>query len=207
MNEFNLLNANGSISFNGQFTTNPLLDFLLGSPSSLAQNQPDGMAFRQNYVGLYAQDNFQVTRNLNIHYGVRWEPFLPERDLYGRGSYFSQSAFLAGSKTGVYTNAPPGLFFQGDTGVPNGYMNSDYKHFAPRVGVAWDPRGNGKQSLRASAASFLWSQPNHVLLSAKYADEAPWGNSVTLPSPAGGLANPYAGYPGGNPFPAPSSSR
>jgi hypothetical protein len=201
MNEFNLLNANGTISFNGQITGNPLLDFLLGSPSSLSQNQPDGMAFRQNYIGVYAQDNFQVTRNLNIHYGVRWEPFLPERDLYGRGSYFSQSAFLAGTKSSVYTNSPAGVFFQGDSGVPSGYLNSNYKHFAPRIGIAWDPTGNGKQSLRASYGIF-YDRPN-TFFNAKYADEAPWGNSVTLASPSGGLANPYASYPGGNPFPTP----
>src|SRR5438045_9589322 len=30
---------------------------------------------------------------------------------------------------------------------------------------------------------------------------APWGSSVSLTAPAGGFANPYQGYPGGNPFP------
>ena len=50
-NEFNLLDANGTISFNGQVTKDPLLDFLLGKPNSLTQIQPDGMAFRQNYIG------------------------------------------------------------------------------------------------------------------------------------------------------------
>ena len=201
MNEFNLLNADGTISFNGQFTNDPLLDFLLGRPSSLSQNAPDGMAYRQNYIGIHAQDSFQVTRNLNIHVGLRWEPFMPERDNFGRGSYFSQSAFLAGTKTNLYTNAPPGLFFNGDPGTPNGYINNQYKDFAPRLGLAWDPRGNGRQSLRASYGIF-YDRPN-TFFNAKYADAPPWGNSITIPSPAGGLADPYAGYPGGNPFPTP----
>ncbi len=200
-NEFNLLDANGTIAFNGQFTKDPLLDFLLGKPSSLTQIQPDGMAFRQNYIGIYAQDNYQVTRRLNVHIGLRWEPFLPERDTFGRGSYFSQSAFIAGSKTAKYTNAPPGLFFNGDPGIPNGYINNKYSDFSPRVGLAWDPRGNSKQSIRASYGIF-YDRPNSFF-NAKYADAPPWGNKITTPSPAGGLADPYAGYPGGNPFPAP----
>ena len=201
MNEFNLLNADGTFSVNGQFTNDPMLDFLLGRPSSLSQNAPDGMAYRQNYIGVHVQDNFQLSRNLNIHVGLRWEPFMPERDNYGRGSYFSQSAFLAGTQTNLYTNAPPGLFFNGDPGVPNGYINNQYNDFAPRVGLAWDPRGNGRQSLRASYGIF-YDRPN-TFFNAKYADAPPWGNSITIPSPAGGLADPYAGYPGGNPFPSP----
>ena len=200
MNEFNLLNADGTISFNGQFTNDPMLDFLLGRPNSLSQNAPDGMAFRQNYIGVHVQDNFQVTRNLNIHFGLRWEPFLPAKDNFGRGSYFSQSAFVAGTKTNLYANAPPGLFFDGDPGVPNGYVNNKYTDFAPRIGLAWDPHGNGRQSLRASYGIF-YDRPN-TFFDAKYADAPPWGNSITVPSPAGGLADPYAGYPGGNPFPS-----
>ena len=43
-NEFNLLDANGTISFNGQVTKDSMLDFLLGKPASLTQIQPDGMA-------------------------------------------------------------------------------------------------------------------------------------------------------------------
>jgi Carboxypeptidase regulatory-like domain/TonB dependent receptor len=200
-NEFNLLDANGTISFNGQVTKDAMLDFLLGKPASLTQIQPDGMAFRQNYIGVYAQDNFQVTRRLNVHFGVRWEPFMPERDNFGRGSFFSQSDFVAGTKTAKYTNAPPGLFFNGDPGIPYGYINNQYGNFSPRLGLAWDPRGNGHQSIRASYGIF-YDRPN-TFFNAKYADAPPWGNKITTPSPAGGLANPYAGYPGGNPFPAP----
>jgi hypothetical protein len=198
-NEFNLLDANGTISFNGQVTRDSTLDFLLGKPSSLTQIQPDGMAFRQEYVAIHAQDNFQVNRRLNIHVGLRWEPFLPEKDAFGRGSYFSQSAFQAGTKTGKYTNAPPGVFFNGDPGIPYGYINNKYNDFAPRVGLAWDPKGNGRQSVRASYGIF-YDRPN-TFFNAKYADAPPWGNKITVPSPPGGLAAPYAGYPGGNPFP------
>jgi hypothetical protein len=198
-NEFNLLDANGTISFNGQVTHDSMLDFLLGKPSSLTQIQPDGMAFRQNYLAIHAQDNFQVNRRLNIHVGLRWEPFLPEKDAFGRGSYFSLAAFQAGTKTGKYTNAPPGVFFNGDPGIPYDYINNKYNDFAPRVGLAWDPKGNGRQSVRASYGIFF-DRPN-TFFNAKYADAPPWGNKITVPSPPGGLAAPYAGYPGGNPFP------
>ena len=99
LNEFNLLDANGTIQFNGQITKDSILDFMLGKPSNLAQNAPDGMAFRQNYGAVYGEDNFKVTRNLNVHVGVRWEPFMPERDTFGRGSYFSLADFIAGKKT------------------------------------------------------------------------------------------------------------
>ncbi len=198
-NEFNLLDANGTISFNGQFTKDSILDFMLGKPASLTQIQPDGMAFRQNSIGIYAQDSFQVNRRLNIHVGLRWEPFLPEKDAFGRGSYFSQDAFVAGTKTSKYTNAPPGVFFNGDPGIPYDYINNRYNEFAPRVGLAWDPKGDGRQSIRASYGIFF-DRPN-TFFNAKYADAPPWGNKITVPSPPGGLAAPYAGYPGGNPFP------
>ena len=34
--------------------------------------------------------------------------------------------------------------------------------------------------------------------------DAPWASTIDLPSPTGGLTNPFSGYPGGNPFPLPS---
>ena len=43
---------------------------------------------------------------------------LPEYDAAGRGNHFSLPAFTAGTKTTVYQNAPPGLLFHGDPGIP-----------------------------------------------------------------------------------------
>jgi hypothetical protein len=200
LNEFNVFNGNGSFTFNGQFTTDPLVDFILGTPSSLVQGNPEQTGVRQNYIALYVQDNVQVNPRLNVHFGIRWEPFLPEKDVAGRGSYFSQSAFNAGQKTSKYTNAPFGLLFAGDQGVPSTYVNGKLANFSPRIGLVFDPTGSGKQSIRASYNVFH-DTPN-LYFYAKWADSAPWGSTVTL-SPPGTLANLYSTYAGGNPFPFP----
>jgi hypothetical protein len=200
LNEFNVFNGNGSFTFNGQFTNDPLLDFILGSASSLVQGNPEQTGVRQNYIALYGQDNIQVNRRLNVHVGLRWEPFLPETDVAGRGEYFSQGAFNAGVKTDKYTNAPVGLLFAGDPGVPSTYINGKLTNFSPRIGLVFDPSGNGRQSIRASYNIFH-DTPN-LYYYAKWADAAPWGSTITL-TPPGKLGNLYGNYPGGNPFPFP----
>ena len=200
LNEFNVFNGNGSFTFNGQFTSDPLLDFILGTPNSLVQGNPEQTGVRQNYIALYGQDNVQINPKLNVHVGLRWEPFLPETDVAGRGVYFSQSAFNAGAKTSKYTNAPIGLQFAGDPGVPSSYINGKMANFSPRIGLVFDPSGKGKESIRASYNVFH-DTPN-LYFYAKWADSAPWGSTVTL-TPPGTLGNLYSVYPGGNPFPFP----
>ena len=136
-----------------------------------------------------------------MHFGVRWEPSLPENDIAGRGNSFSLPAFLAGTKTGKYTNAPAGLLFYGDPGIPKAYANSRYLDFAPRFGLAWDPTGSGKMSVRISYGIFFDTPESFT--TRDWANGTPWGNQINLTAPAGGFADPYAGYPGGNPFPFP----
>jgi Carboxypeptidase regulatory-like domain len=201
-NEWNLFFGNGEWTFNGSLSGDPMLDFMLGTPSLLTDGNPEVEAFRQNYFSIYAQNNFQVTRRLNIHIGVRWEPFLPERDAFGRGSHFSFSDFVAGNRTSKYVNAPPGLFFEGDPGIPSSaYTNRRWLDFAPRVGLAWDPTGSGRQSIRASYGIF-YDTPE-IYYDSRFSDASPWGSAVRLVAPAGGFANPFAGYPGGSPYPVP----
>ena len=42
---------------------------------------------------LYFQDDIKISPRLNVHFGVRWEPSLPEHDVAGRGNTFSMTAF------------------------------------------------------------------------------------------------------------------
>jgi hypothetical protein len=193
--------SNGEFSFSGILTNDALADFMIGRPNSLADANPDEGAERQWYAGAYVQDDLHLAKNLNIHVGMRWEPFLPEHDVAGRGNSFSLAGFLAGQKTGVYANAPVGLFFHGDSGIPAAYANRRWNGFAPRVGLAWDPTGSGKTSIRSSYGIFYDTPQSY--LATPFSQDAPWGNQITLAAPAGGFANPFVGYPGGNPFPTP----
>ncbi len=212
MDEVNDQYINGDFNFDGSQTGAPastklatpgdgLADYLLGRPIQLIDSGLVQIGLREKYVGLYFQDDIQLTKALNVHAGLRWEPSLPEYDAAGRGNHFSLPAFMAGTKTSVYTNAPPGLLFHGDPGIPKAYANGSYKGFAPRIGVAWDPRGAGIESVRASYGIFF-DQPESYT-DRDFSLASPWGNQITLTSPSGGFVNPFAGYAGGNPFPFP----
>jgi Carboxypeptidase regulatory-like domain len=201
MDETNVALGNGEWTFNGSLSGDATADFLLGRPSLLADGNSLQIGLREKYYGAYAQDDIQVLKGLNVHVGVRWEPSLPEHDVAGRGSHFSLPAFLAGQTSTVYSNAPPGLLFHGDPGIPSAYANGSYLDFAPRIGVAWDPKGDGKQSIRSSYGIFFDTPESYT--NRDFGLSSPWGDSVSLTAPAGGFANPFAGYPGGNPFPTP----
>ncbi len=201
MEENNISLGNGEWTFNGSITNSGLADFLLGRPSLLSDANPNQAGLRQKYWGAYGQDDIQLAKNLDVHVGVRWEPSLPEHDVYGRGSHFDLTSYVAGQKTTVYNNAPPGLFFYGDPGIPLAYARGSYLDFAPRVGVAWDPSGKGKESIRASYGIFFDTPESFT--DADFGTSSPWGSTLALTAPPGGFANPFQGVPGGDPFPTP----
>ena len=162
---------------------------------------PFQAGLRQQYWGAYVQDDIRLAKGLNVHFGLRWEPSLPEHDEVARGSHFSLPAFLAGEHSKVYPNAPAGLQFHGDPNIPKSYANANWLGLAPRVGLAWDPSARGTQSLRASYGVFFDTPESFT--ARDFGASAPWGNTISLTAPAGGLSDPFQGYPGGNPFPTP----
>ena len=110
--------------------------------------------------------------------------------------------YIAGRRSQVFTNAPAGLSFVGDKGFPGrGPSEGSMKNFAPRIGLVWDPRGNGRETIRA-AYGILYDQPL-MYLNQQFPNNPPWGTVVTLNNPAGGFLDPWKGVAGGNPFPLP----
>ena len=193
--------ANGGLTFNGQFSNDGLLDYFLGIPSFFDQGNPTQYNGRQNYVGVYFNDNIQLSRRLNVNLGLRWEPNFSVTETNNAVDHFSQAAFIAGTKSTQFVNAPPGFSYPGDPGVPRSYTYSKLSAFEPRIGIVWDPTGSGRQVIRVGYGVFFDTVPT-----AYFEDQtqgAPWGSVVNLNSPAGGLTNPWQGYPGGNPFPLP----
>lgn len=207
MDENNIQYANGEFNFNGSRTSiagnsqsgDALADFLLGTVNTVIDSNIARVDLRQKYIGLYFEDGFQITKRLNIHAGIRWEPHLPEHDALARGNHFSLPDFVADNKTTLYTNAPPGLFFYGDKGIPKSYANGSYKDFAPRIGIAFDPTGNGTESIRISYGIFF-DQPESFSIR-DFGISAPWGNAITLTAPPGGFADPVAGFTFPTPIP------
>ncbi len=194
--------ANGSFSFNGQSTNDALLDFMLGLPNTFTQGNLQPFNARQNYVGSYVHDVIRLSKTLTVQLGVRWEPFLPGREIFNRMDHFNPAAFTAGTQSSVFLNAPPGLLFPGDPGIPSTFTSNRPWDFEPRAGLAWDPTGSGRQVIRAGYGLFYDTMPT-----AYWEDQtgdAPWGSTINLFNPSGGLTNPFAGYPGGSPFPSPN---
>ncbi|HMD35745.1 MAG TPA: TonB-dependent receptor, partial [Vicinamibacterales bacterium] len=195
--------TNGQFSFNGQTTRLSLADFMLGALSGgFVQGNPVYDYDHHDYVGLYAQDAWRVRPNVTVNLGLRWEPFNPVQNTYGWVSHFEQTLFDQNVHSTVYPQAPAGLIFPGDTGYPdgNGVAKARLADFAPRVGVVWNPTNDDRMSIRASYGMF-YDAPQ-LFFNTRFANNPPWGAQITIPNPVGGFANPYLGYPGGNPFPA-----
>jgi hypothetical protein len=193
--------CNGLFTFNGQLTGNAMADFISGSLDSFTQINVSHDNEKWNYIGLYAQDNWKVNSHLTLNYGLRWEPYLNGRLLNGQVSHFDMPDFLANVHSSVYPNAPAGTLYPGDAGFDTGGRpnKTTWSNFAPRLGLAWDPKGDGKTLIRASWGMF-YDMP-HTLFYYNYSTEPLWGSSITSINPQGGFANPWLGYPGGNPFP------
>jgi hypothetical protein len=151
----------------------------------------------QHELALFLQDSWKPRSNLTLNYGLRWEaqiqPSLitPIDDLFYR-------PFI-----GTTATTPAGTFeFPGDGTIP-----SDYSMFQPRLGIAYDVNGDGKQVLRANAGLYYARIPGLNLASSRSTDgsrgQTIFRNSALtpilgpppvygelLPTPAGGPFEP-----------------
>ena len=202
----NHYNDDGNFSFSGQYSNDPLLDFLAGKMNTFNQSGQQLDDLRQNVIGLYVQDTYHMTSRLVVNLGLRWEPFLPEFDHYDRGSTFSAAAFYAGQVSQVYTNAPVGSLFYGDPGITHAFTARRLADFSPRLGIVYDPTGKGKTTLRAGAA-LLYDSVGAFIPYRMVAQNPPFGPQVTLTSGPYQFSNPWGNVPGGNEFPLPPLSK
>ena len=140
----------GPMSFNGGVTGLPLADFLMGRIFEYRQSTPFRQDITQPYFALYGQDTWRVSPNVTLNYGARWEPWFPQDSKDGAFYNFDAGRMRAGIRSRVFPNAPPGLHYPGDEGFPGTTgMKAVWSNIAPRVGVSWDPRADGRTSIRA----------------------------------------------------------
>jgi hypothetical protein len=175
-----------------EFSFPSLTAFLAGQLGDYSGN----LAFRQGagefknnrnyFIGVYLQDNFRVSRRLTVNIGLRYEPFLPWHELKGRVQQFRLPDFLAGVHSKQFPNAPAGVFFPGDAGVPEDGVRSSLNNFAPRLGFAYDLSGDGKTSLRGGFGIFFDTRLNGIINN-RFVDQTPFSPQFILSTLTGAV--------------------
>jgi hypothetical protein len=147
--------SDGSSSPNGTCPagagiTGPLLLFLQqAGVGGLTADEAGTQDIPQTEVAVFAQDKWQPTRNLTIQYGLRWEMQKQPDPITPVSEVFYQD-FIG--KT-VNTAAGPQTF------PSDGTIPSDYQMFQPRLGISWDPKGDGRTVVRLNAGIFYGRIP------------------------------------------------
>lgn len=131
---------------------------------------------------------------LTLNLGIRWEPWLPPIDRLGPAT-----GFVPGVQSTVAPNAPTGLLFSGDPGLRASIFPADWNNFAPRVGLAWDVTGNGRNVVRSAYGIFFRSVPLNVERAAN-SGSAFRSLNIDITNPQS-FQDPYANFAGGIPFP------
>jgi hypothetical protein len=180
------------VLFTANYTGLALADFLLGRENSFTQASLNAGSPRTLEFAAYVQDDWKVSRRFTLNLGLRWDPWLPYSD-----ALHAISQFRPGQQSTVYPTAPPGYVFPGDAGVSSTSIESRLNNWGPRLGYAYDLLGNGKTSLRGGWGLF-YSDVRQQSLNNISSNE-PFGISMAVSQPTGGLSNPYADT--GNPFP------
>lgn len=194
-------------------TGNAFADFLLGSLGNrgfiqtFTQDSSQHRYYqRYKLAEPYFQDDWKVSSRFTVNLGLRLSLFGTFREKYHNAwnweaDQFNSTAFGVDPKHGelLYNGVPlqtsqflstpsiisaMGLVQCGVGGTPAGCLKGHLFNWAPRIGFAWDPKGDGKTSIRAGYGIFYEHGTGNEANTGSLEASAPVVLSVTQPTPA-----------------------
>jgi len=181
-------------TYNGTIAGDAMADFLIDRPVVIGQSSPSYEQTVMHELGIFAQDEWRASKRLTINMGLRWDPYFAYTDELN-----SVSLVRPGVQSTIIPTAPLGMLFVGDQGITNQLGPSRLAKFAPRFGFAWDPKGNGRTSIRGGYGIFV--SPPRAQNTLTGTRNQPFSIQLQNNNPIGGMKDPYGNLPGGNPFP------
>lgn len=133
-------------SSQGPTTGYAMADVLLGLPTR-TQLKPNPVKYSVHVWNMssYVQDDYKVNAKLSLNLGLRWELNAPPTTLPDVQTSFDPVR-------GIPVR-------EGSNGFGRRLFNFDKKLFAPRLGFAYQPRGDGKTVIRGGAGTFVSNFP------------------------------------------------
>jgi carboxypeptidase family protein/TonB-dependent receptor-like protein len=204
LNRFNNFSVRGALTFGATTGTgntfSAFQNFLRGAPTALqsAFGDPARNFIATDYAGFF-QDDYRFSPRLTINLGLRWEAMSFGHDKLNRAGIYDPVLAAAGKNPFLIPEAVDLAGFKGTPGVRNCALERcrDDNNFAPRVGFAWDVRGDQKMVVRAGYGIYYQRLSNQNILQNSLA--APFTvqplDNRAVPTPLQ-LANPLAGQPG-----------
>ena len=189
INEFR---RGGNYSFGTTATGMSLADIMLGDMTRFEQGTGEYKNNRARYYSLFAQDDYKISNRVSLNMGVRWEPAPPWREQVGRFQQFRMEDYQNNVRSTLFDNAPRGLTFRGDPGVPYDGTNIDWMNIGVRVGMAYDLTGDGKTSIRGGSGMFFDQQLDGEFYNVGV-NSPPWSITTNIVEPQGPFSDPYRG--------------
>jgi hypothetical protein len=151
----------------GIWTFTSLTNFLTNKPRSLEGGlaAPDTpRALRETIFGGYVQDDWHWRHNLTLNLGLRYEMATVLKEAQGKLTNLANVSdplpYCGTTDPTLTTLITPADQLAGRPGTPGCtgaapyFSNPTTRNFEPRIGFAWDPRGDGKMAVRGGFAIF-----------------------------------------------------